>query len=240
MSAGSKDESTPGRGRSLAAPAFPDDDGTASTQVRELLADEKLAGPALARHLRDVRLLTAVVAVLDELDPDGGDKESHMAVVSMVNERGERGLLAFTGIDSLSGWNDQARPVPALGRDVARAALDDGCAAVVIDVAGPGRRVLAGPDLMALADTLDLPAVDAAVQAALARLTSDGWVDVVVVDARSSGDVDVLVSVVTPHGAHPDGRSPALLVRQAADLLTARLDLLAMVPGGIGVVSSPS
>jgi hypothetical protein len=237
VSAGSNEGSGPGRGRYLAAPAFPLDDGTADESVRALLADARLTDTEVARALRGARLLTSVVAVLDEVDPSGGEKDSHMAVVSMVNERGERGLLAFTGEDSLDAWNAQARPVPAHGRDVARAAMDDDCAAVVIDVGGPVRRVLAGSDLSVLADNLDLAAVDAAIQAALARLTADGWVDVVVADGRADQPVDVVVSVVAPHGAHPDGRSTALLARQAADLLLTRRELLALVPGGIGVVA---
>ncbi len=114
----------------------------------------------IARALREERLLAGVVAVLDELDEAGGDKDSHMAVVSMVNERGEKGLLAFTGVDSLAGWNPQARPVPSLGRDVARSALDDGATAVVIDVAGPQSVVLTGHVLEALADQLDLASRD--------------------------------------------------------------------------------
>ena len=128
------------------------DEGTADPQVRARLADLAVSTEVLACELRSARLLATVVAVLDEPDPNGGEKDSHMAVVSMVNERGERGLLAFTGLDSLRSWNPQARPVPALGRDIARAALADGAAAVVVDVQGPHRRVFAGPDLATLSD----------------------------------------------------------------------------------------
>jgi len=158
-----------------------------------------------------------------------------MAVVSMVNERGERGLLAFSGVDGLAAWNAEARPVPALGRDVARAALDDGCAAVVIDVAGPSRRVVAGSALLAMADLLDFPAVQALLVAALAGLTADGWVDVAVEDTRADGAADVLVVVRAVEGGHPDGRSAEALARQAAQLLAGRADLAALAPGGIGV-----
>jgi hypothetical protein len=154
---GSGSDETRGRGRSLARPAFPDDDGAADPDIRALLARDDVSSGQLARALRDARLLTTVVAVLDELDEDGGDKSSHMAAVSMVSERGERGLLAFSGTDSLVAWNPDGRPVPATGREVARAALEDGAQAVVVDVVGPVRRVLSGPDLTALADDLDLP-----------------------------------------------------------------------------------
>jgi hypothetical protein len=151
-----------------------------------------------------------------------------MAVVSMVNERGERGLLAFTGVDSLASWNPEARPVPAWGREVARAALDDGAAAVVIDVTGPTRRVLTGSALLALADLLDHAVVDTAVRDALATLMSDGSVDIVVEDARAEGGpVDVLVRV-----------SPSVLAEQAARILEVRTDVRDLVPGGLGVAAS--
>ncbi len=129
------------------------DDGTADAALRAALADPNADRGRLARVLRAAPLLASVVAVLDDTDEHGGDKDSHMAVVSMVNERGERGLLAFTGIDSLAAWNPLARPVPALGRDIARSAIADGAAAVVIDVAGPSRVVIAGQDLEILADS---------------------------------------------------------------------------------------
>lgn len=233
------DEGALGRGRSLASPQFAGDDGVASPGVRHLLASGK--DPlVIARTLREERLLASVVAVLDELDEAGGDKDSHMAVVSMVNERGEKGLLAFTGIDSMAGWNPQARPVPSFGRDVARSALDDGATAVVIDVAGPTSVVITGVALEVLADQLDLPRVTALVQAALAPLTSDGWAAVEVFDARPmDAGVDVIVQVSAPSGGHPDGRLLGDLARQAAEVISARADIHRLTPGGLGVTAAP-
>lgn len=230
-------EAKRGRGRSLAVPAFPDDDGSADPSVRALLtaADSPIA---VARSLRGVRLLSCVVAVAEEVADDGTDKSSHMALVSMVNMRGDRGLLAFTGTDSLTTWNPDARPVPALGRDVARAAIEDGATAVVLDVAGPHRLVLEGDALAVLADQLDLPRAEALVQAALAGLTADGWVRVDVVDARARDvDADVLVVLSGPGGGHPDGRSPEQLTERAVSVLAQQPDLARVVPGGLGVVA---
>lgn len=233
------DEGAVGRGRSLASPQFAGDDGAASPGVRHLLASS--ADPlVVARSLREERLLASVVAVLDGLDEAGGDKDSHMAVVSMVSERGEKGLLAFTGVDSLSAWNAQARPVPSLGRDIARSALDDGATAVVLDVAGPASFVLDGPALHALADRLDLARVATLVNAALAPLTSDGWAEVEVFDARPmDAGIDVIVQLTALSGGHPDGRLLADLARQAADTISARRDIHCLVPGGIGVTAAP-
>lgn len=135
-----------GRGRTLAQPAFPQDDGAAEPGLREDLAQgagvERLAG---------ARLLVAVVAVADELGPDGSEKASHMAVVSMMNAAGGKGLLAFTGMDAMAVWDPQARPVPVTGADAARAAIADGADALVIDVLGPQRHVVQSGDLQALA-----------------------------------------------------------------------------------------
>jgi len=192
-----------------------------------------------ARRLRDARLLATVVAVLDERDESGADKDSHMAVVSMVNGRGERGLLAFSGIDSLTAWNAQARPVPTLGRDAARGAIDDGANAVVVDVAGPQRLVIEGAALAALADEIDFARVTALVQAALAPLTSDGWTEVRVVDGRPDDvGADVVVQLSAAAGGHPDGRLLSDLARQAAGILAARPDIHGLVPGGIGVTAA--
>jgi len=142
-----------GRGRSLARPAFSDDDGRADPRLRSALAGGPDVDLAL---LARARLLVAIVAV-----PDGehgivaipdGEHGSAMAVVSMINAAGEKGLLAFTGIDSMQAWDRSARPVPVTGADAARAALDDGATALVIDVRGPARLAVAGDLLRALAD----------------------------------------------------------------------------------------
>jgi hypothetical protein len=224
-------------------PAFPTDDGSADPAVRSSLlaaARGELDTVALARALRDVRLLASVVAVLDERDPAGGDKSSHMAVVSMVSANGEKGLLAFTGVDSLAAWNPDARPVPSWGRDAARAAIDDGAVALVLDVAGPQSVVLGGAALTVLADDLDLDRLTALVHAALAPITADGWAEVTVVDVRGQGiEADVLVVLEAAAGGHPDGRRVDALAEQAAGILVRRADIQRLVPGGMGVTVGP-
>ena len=158
---------------------------------------------ALARSLRHVRLLSCVVAVADEIDASGGDKGSHMAAVSMVNAQGEKGLLAFTGVDSLAAWSADARPVPALGRDMAQAAISDGAHAVVIDVAGPHRQVITGTALRAMADDLDFERACGVVRTRLSPVVADGLVDLVIIDGRAVGSVaDVLVTI-RPIGSDP-------------------------------------
>lgn len=230
-----------GAGRSLAAPAFPDDDGTALPWVRDLVSravSGEVPVVAVARALRDARLLATVVAVLDEVDESGADKDSHMAVVSLIHDDGRRGMLAFTGADAVTMWRADARPVPARGRDLARAAEDDGAAAIILDVAGPARLVLEGIALEVLRDELDLPDVCARVEAVLAGLTSDGWVTLEVRDVRADDiGVDVLVTVTAPAGGHPDGRGIDQLAQQAGRLLSTSTELTRLVPGGLGVTS---
>lgn len=199
------------------------DDGTADDALRAALADPSSRAGQLARVLRSAPLLASVVAVLDDVDEHGGDKDSHMAVVSMVNDRGERGLLAFTGIDSLAAWNEQARPVPALGRDIARSAIADGASAVILDVVGPHRAVFSGVDLEVLADSLDLDAVAPAMRMAL------GDPSLVIRDARLLDiGVDVIVEV------------PETELARIASAISADDGLCQLVPGGVAVVASGS
>ncbi len=122
--------------RGLASPANPADDGSAAEDLRALLR-RPTSPEALVDALAHGRLLVAVSAVLEDTDESGEEKSSHMAVVSMINAAGEKGLLAFTGVDSMTAWDPAARPVPATGAGCARAALEDGAVALVIDVSGP-------------------------------------------------------------------------------------------------------
>ncbi|MDD2858864.1 MAG: SseB family protein [Candidatus Nanopelagicales bacterium] len=146
-----------GRGRHLATPQFAGDEGSADLALREAIAagpqllDDGLARDLVLELLMDSRLLVAVVAVLDAVDEHGGDKDSHMTVVSMISPGGERGLLAFTGVDSMASWDPAARPVPVTGPDAARAALESEATAIVIDVMGPARHVVTGERLAFLA-----------------------------------------------------------------------------------------
>lgn len=141
---------------SFAPQEFAGDDGSADPALRAFIA----AGPSiddLVAALHGKRLLVALVQ--RDADPDDdhhehahehGDDHDHdheeestyMAVVSMVNAAREKGLLAFTGLDSLAAWKADARPKPSSAGAVAQMAIEDGAAAVVIDVMGPVRVVV--------------------------------------------------------------------------------------------------
>lgn len=146
-----------GRGRRLQTPTtFSADEGAPDPRWAEVFAADD--GAAVADLLRDdVRLLVPIVAVLDEVEPDGSDKSSHMASVSMVAPDGRRGLLAFTGLAALHRWDLQARPVPAWASQVAAAAVAEGAEGVLVDVAGPVAFAIDGELLAELAGRAEPP-----------------------------------------------------------------------------------
>lgn len=144
-----------GRGRRLEVPTdHADDDGVPDPDlVAAVEAWSRGAGSVeeVYAALRGARLLVPVVAVLDEAAPSGEEKSSHMATVSLVQSDGRRGLLAFTGLPALLAWDPRARPVPAAATRVAAAAIDEGAAGVIVDIAGPVTFAVDGPALSALA-----------------------------------------------------------------------------------------
>lgn len=154
---------------------FQGDTGEADPRLRELIGDPETyaAQRELVDRLAQGRLLIPVVAALDEADDSGADKHSHMATVILTDGDGRRALLCFTGVDSVAAWRADARPIPVSGIEAAQAALQEDCAALLIDVAGPTRYALAGTGLWALATggpwrhPLEEPAVAAALADAL-------------------------------------------------------------------------
>ena len=137
--------------RSLASPAFPGDDGTADARLSSAFGDDV----AVLQALQDVRVFVPIIALLGET-PAAGDKNADMAAVLMTGADGRQALLAFSSVATMTAWDDRARPVPILGRDAAKAARDEGAAAVLLDLAAPTFTVIETDDLQHLAagDTL--------------------------------------------------------------------------------------
>jgi hypothetical protein len=145
-------------GRSIPDPGFAGDHGEPGAALAAALA-AYVGGSgsqvdALAA-VRESRLLVPVVAVLGEVEVDerglAHDKTSDMATVLLQGADGRMALLAFSGMPALQAWDADARPVPVTARTAAQAALQDGAAAVVVDVAGPAPFVVEGQDLEGLA-----------------------------------------------------------------------------------------
>lgn len=137
---------------------YVDDDGTADPALASVL--ERHAGgaapyPEVLAVLSGARLLVPVVALLGEVEHgDDGlarDKSSDMAAVLLTGADGRTALLAFTSTDHLAVWDASARPVPVACSLAAATAVQEGAAALVVDVAGPRRFVVEGDDLRRLA-----------------------------------------------------------------------------------------
>jgi hypothetical protein len=211
-------------------------------------------GAGVLRALAASRLLVPVVAVLDESEtgPDGlrRDKQSSMATVLVEAADGRRSLLAFTGTESLRAWQDDARPVPLAAPLAARAALDEGADALLVDAAGPVPFAVADAELLLLAaaarapgDPSSDPVVQAAARGVLGAVP--GITDLLLsahlvttaasVDAEPAGAGEPTVGLVLV-------ADPRLSRDQLEPLLTRlRGDraLVAALPSGLRVASVP-
>jgi hypothetical protein len=139
--------------RRLAFTGFDNDDGSADPAlVAALVAGDD---GAMLLALTKARLLVPVVAMLGEVEygEDGlaHDKTSDMAVALLQGQDGRNALLAFTGTESLARWSPEARPMPAQTALIATAAIQEGAAAIVLDVAGPAPGVIETDDVRRLA-----------------------------------------------------------------------------------------
>ena len=207
-----------GHGRRLVSPGrFTADDGSTDPDICAALSE-----PLDPERLRDaVRAGRLIVAIVANPAHAGESEGSQISVVSMVAADGRRGLLAFTGLDAMHRWNPHARPVPVSGPEVAQAALDDGCEAVVIDVAGPSSAIVAEPDLVELANRDPLDHAAALLTKAWASTSGKASMPDVSVDA-SSGTVRVMI--------------PAQTADEYARSIPPRV--LALVPAGIEIITA--
>jgi hypothetical protein len=152
-------ESDPeGVGRSIPDPGFAGDDGSAQPGLADALGaygSDPGRGLEVFVALQHARLLVPVVAVLGEVEVDAAglahDKTSDMATALLTGADGRLALLAFSSLETLAAWRAEARPVPVAAGLAARSALQEGAAALVLDVAGPTPYVVEGALLEGLA-----------------------------------------------------------------------------------------
>lgn len=154
-------------GARLIESSFPDDRGERPAALTEALtrwATDRSRSADVLRVLQEVRLLVPVVALLGEVEYDdkglAHDKSSDMAAVLMQGRDGRLALLAFSGVETLTAWNPEARPVAVPAQVAAQSALQDDAVALVLDVAGPLTFVVQGDDLVGLASGWQLVEVD--------------------------------------------------------------------------------
>lgn len=126
------------------------DTGDPDPAVRAALAGVRDADTYLraVAALCTSRLLLPILADGDD-SGDGPDPARHaeMAAVSLRGADGRLALLAFTGLDAVTAWSREARPVPGTLDDVAATVAEAGSDVLVIDVAGPAPLEI-GPDLL--------------------------------------------------------------------------------------------
>ena len=110
-----------------------------------------------------------------EAGRDGWEKETEMALPTLIGNDGRKAVIAFTGIETIGRWRADARPVPVPAASLWPAVAAEQADAVVIDVAGPVPLVIEGARLTALAGGEPLPAPheDPDVRAQVAAVTSD-------------------------------------------------------------------
>jgi hypothetical protein len=152
------------------------DTGEAASGVTAALAayaDGTGSEHAALLALAAARLLVPVVAVASE-HSDGTEKETEMALPTLIGTDGRIAIIAFTGTETLGRWQEDARPVPVPARRVWAAAHAEAHAAV-IDVAGPVPLVIEGARLRALANGQPppLPHEDPDIHAEVAAVTPD-------------------------------------------------------------------
>lgn len=247
-------------GRTLRPTGFEGDDGTADPALIAALAaarrDEAAVYPAYAL-LSGRRVLVPVVAVLGEAEaaetvgPDGKplrrDKDSDMAVVTLVAGDGMKALPAFTSVRALGDWAvkagyPQARPIPVSVETAASAALQEQASVLLLDLGGPGQFELSGSALRAFAQgRMPLPpSVDPEVMDGIKRvLGSVPEVADVLETARlgqAAEDVTVLALGFVA-GTDPAGLADPL--RQVAEGISADPLLRERLSGGLQIIMDP-
>ena len=125
-------------------PGSAEDDGGADPRLARVLAayDAGDCGDAdVLAALIDARLIVPVTALPVEtvVGADGRvqDKTVDMALPVMIGTDGRRALPAFTSVEAMSAWDPAARPVPVPSHRAAQGAVQENCAFLVLDPAGP-------------------------------------------------------------------------------------------------------
>ena len=192
------------------------DTGDAEPAVQAALAayaDGTGSEHAALTALAAARLLVPVVAVLAEAGEGGAEKETEMALPTLIGNDGRKAVIAFTGTEALRRWRRTPAPsrCPAAACGLpARAEAD----AAVIDVAGPVPLVVEGARLAALANGAPppLPHEDPDIRAEIEAVTSDFTLE------PGGRDADLTVTLATRDMAEARERRRAIAMRLAPRL----------------------
>lgn len=169
---------------SVPKPPFATDVGEADPRLllaMRAFTSGECPGTAVLGALSQGRLLVPVMPVTrprpsseqdfrSDTAPIHSGEHTEMVTVFVEDPSGVRSLLAFTDARSMANWRRDARPVPVATRSAAESALTEGAQALLVNVAGPDRFVVAGDELrsLAFADDPGQPLhLDAAILAAV-------------------------------------------------------------------------
>ena len=152
--------------RTIPDPGFAGDDGAPDPELVAALAayaEDPAEHLAVFVALQRSRVLVPVVAVLGEVEVDASglapdtprdlpvSSDVEMATALLTGRDGRQALLAFTGLATLAAWRADARPVPVAAPVAALSAVQEGAAALLVDVAGPTPYAVEGALLEGLA-----------------------------------------------------------------------------------------
>ena len=170
------------------------------TAILAAYAAGQAAEAAVLAAVAAARLLVPVVAVLAEANSDGTEKETEMALPTLVGNDGRKAVIAFTGVETITRWRADARPVPVPAPRLWPAVAAEEADAVVVDVAGPVPLVIEGARLRALADGEPPPAAhnDPDIRAQVAAVTAGFTLEpdlTVVLNAASPADAGIAAAI---------------------------------------------
>lgn len=156
------------RGRTIQPTGFEGDDGSADTALSQALAAHQrgeLDRYALYPILAGKRVLAPIVAILGESEDAGTgvggtslrrDKDSDMALVTLVASDGAKAVPVFTSTEKLTVWGSTAgfpaaRPVPVSIEKAAAAAIQEEADVLLLDLGTEEQFELGGAALRAFA-----------------------------------------------------------------------------------------
>lgn len=246
------------RGRTLLPTGFEEDDGSADDALTEALSAHRrgeLDRYALYPVLSGKRVLAPIVAILGESEAAGTgvggtelrrDKDSDMALVTLVASDGAKAVPVFTSTDKLVVWGatagfPTARPVPVSVEKAAAAALQEQADVLLLDLGTDEQFELKGTALRAFAAGRVPAAPDAdpdVVAALLTVLRAVPEVATVLESARIGAFSD---GAVLELGFKPGTDTQTLTepLRTVAEAISADPVLRDRLGDGLSIVAAP-
>jgi len=223
----------PQRGRFTGGQAG--DTGGADPEVTQALASWQHGTGSehdALRALAATRFLVPVVAILTAQDEQTkAEKESEMALPTLIGKDGRAAIIAFTGVETMKRWRPDARPVVTPAARVWHAAVAEG-QAVVIDVAGPSPFVIEGARLASLAhgEQPPFPHEDPDVRSVIEVAVAAEPAITGYVLAPGGGDLAVTLRLAEPAATEPVRRVAQAIALALAPRLRRGVELSVQLP----------